>query len=382
MTNHRGLCSVPAMRFPGYSTLLLTASLVVAPACTKKDETSGETAAKKESGGGDEVKTEDKKTDDGGAAKSTGGGEKLGEQPAGAGGGIVSAGSGAAKLAVGGFPSSVTLIPDQAEFILGISVGSIMSSPIYALASAELAQDPDIQGVINILKNCNVDAAKLESIVVGAAKDENFVAVMIGEGVGEDANASCIIKGVQKQAGDPEIADVVTQDGKKMIQFTDGRAYLVDGRTLALATTAWEGALGELIDGKGTPAVSNSKKDLFAKVNGAASIWGVAVVPPELASMGAMFGAPAEISTVQTVTGSVDLSSGAAINMLAGFASEDAAKSVATWMQTMLGEATKDAPAEVAGVVKSVKIEAAGKDVTVAMTATMDDINKAAAAPI
>jgi hypothetical protein len=371
------------MRFPRYSTLLLTTTLVVAPACTKTDEKSGDSAAQKDGGGG-EVKPEDKKTDGGGAeVKPTDNQQaKIGEAKPTDAGGIVSAGSGAAKLAVGGFPSSVTLIPDQAEFILGISLGSIMSSPLYALAAAELSQDQDIQGVLNIFKNCNLDPAKLESVVVGASKDENFVAVMIGEGVGEDANASCVIKGVQKQAGDPEIADVITQDGKKMIQFTDGRAYLVDGRTLALATTAWEGALGELIDGKGTPAASNSKKDLLAKVNGGASIWGVAVVPPEMAAMGAMIGAPAEFSSATTLAGSVDLSSGAAINMLAGFGSEDAAKAVATWMQTMLAEGTKDAPPELAGVVKSVKIEAVGKDVSLSMTSTMDDISKAAAAPI
>jgi len=96
-----------------------------------------------------------------------------------------------------------------------------------------------------------------------------------------------------------------------------------------------------------------------------------------------MFGAPAEFASVKSVTGSMDLSSGAAINVLAGFGSEDTAKSVATQLQALVAEASKDAPAELAGVVKSVTIEAAGTDVKIAMSATAEELATIqAAAPI
>jgi hypothetical protein len=201
--------------------------------------------------------------------------------------------------------------------------------------------------------------------------------VIIGDGIGEDKTASCVIKNIQKMAGDAQLADVVTQDGKKMIQFTDGRAYLVDGRTLAIVTTAWETSVGTLVDGKGTGAAASSKKELFTKVNGAASIWGVASLPPEIAGMAAMFGAPPEFSDVTSVTGSIDLSNGAAVNALAVFGSADKAKSVADQLQTILAAAAGEVPPELANVVKSVKIEAAGTDLKISMTASMDEINKA-----
>ena len=221
-----------------------------------------------------------------------------------------------------------------------------------------------------------LDPNKFDSVVVGVSMTEDFVAIMTGDGIGEDANATCVIKNVQKLAGDPQLAEVVTQDGKKIIQFTDGRAYLVDGRTLAIATTAWESTVTGLIDGSGTSATAG-KKDLFAKVDGGASIWGVASLPPEIAGMAAVFGAPPEFSSVTAVTGSIDLSNGAAVKALAVFNGEDKAKAVNDQLTALVAEASKEAPPELGNVVKSVKIQNTGADLSVEVTATMDDITNA-----
>jgi hypothetical protein len=360
------------MRNLGYTTLLLTASLVVTPACNKKEET-GDSAAKKTDGDG---KVEDKKAGEAGGGSSVGGSAAGGS----ADGGLAGT---ATKLAAGAGASAISLIPDNAEFIMGMSVGSIMSSPFYKLAEAEMNKDPEVAKMLTMVKDCGLDPQKLESVVVGVAQDENFVLVMVGEGLGEDQKAKCLIDGVQKSAGEGAAGEVATTDGKKSIQFAKGRAYLVDGRTLALTTTGWDSTLVSLIDGKGSPAISNSKKDLFAKVNTNATMWGLAVIPPELAGMAPMFGAPAEFSSVQNVTGSLDLSSGAAINVLAGFNSEATAKSVAEQLQALLVVAGQEVPPEFAGVMKSLKIEAAGTDLKVALSATADELAKIqAAAPI
>ena len=362
------------MRTLGYSSLLLAASLVVAPACSKKEETSGDAAAAKKDG---EAKDGDKKdaaakTDESAPAKAE-------ADPA---GGVAAAAGDSAKLAAGGFPSAISLIPEQAQLIVGLSPKGITGSPVYAMMAKELENDSEFQDALSAFKDCGLTPDNFESVVVGLNMDENFVAVITGEGIGEDKNASCLIKNIQKQAGDAQIADVVTQDGKKLIQFTDGRAYLVDARTLAITTTAWESAVDGLVGGKGSSAASGSKKDLFAKVDGNATIWGVADVPAELAPMAALLGAPAEFSSVKQVTGSIDLSNGAAVKLLAGFASEDTAKSVHEQLTALLAEAKKEAPAEVSAIVDSVKFEAKGTDLTVSMSATMDDITKAQAADL
>jgi hypothetical protein len=363
------------MRTLGYSTLLLATSLVVAPACSKKDETSD--AAAKADGGKEASKEETAKTGD----TPAGDAKPADAQPTPE-GGLAGAAGGSAQLAAGGFPSAISLVPEQAQFVLGISPKGITGSPIYAMMAKELDNDPEFQKALSAFKDCGLDPATFESVVVGVSMDENFVAVITGAGIGEDKNASCVIKNIQKQAGDSQLAEVVNQNGKKLIQFTDGRAYLVDARTLAITTTAWEGTVDGLVGGTGTPAATGSKKDLFAKVDGSATIWGVADVPAELAGMAALFGAPSEFSSIKQVTGSVDLSSGAAVKMLAGFTSEATATKVTTQLQAMLAEAAKAAPAELAPMIGTVKIASAGADMTMSMSASMDDITKAQAAQL
>lgn len=360
------------MRNLGYPTLLtrrpaaeclLAASLLVTTACSKKDESSD---SDKKADGGD-AKVDDKKAAD---AKSGGGST----------GGLASA---ATKAATGATSSGIALIPDQAELIMGLSVGTIMASPYYKLAEAELNKDPEVAKMLTMVKDCGLDPQKLESVVVGISQDENFVLVMVGEGLGEDAKAKCLIDGVQKSAGKGAAGEVETTNGKKSLTYAQGRAYLVDGRTLAMTTTAWDGALVSLIDGTGSSAIGGSKKDLFAKTNTGATMWALANIPPELAGMIPMFGAPAEFASVKSVTGSIDLVDGAAINVSAGFTSEDAAKSVVTQLQALVAVATGEVPPEFAGVVKSLKIEAAGTDVNVALSATPDELAKLqAAAPL
>lgn len=312
------------MRSLGYS-MLLAAALVVAPACTKKS---------------DDAKTE------------------------------------ASALPAGG---PIALIPDAAEFVVGLSPKAISGSPIFGVLGPELEQQSEYRELLATFKDCNLDPLKFDSVIVGMSQSQDWAAVVVGDGVGDDNNASCIVKSMQKQAGDAQVADVVTKDGKKMIEFTDGRMYLLDGRTLAMASPGWQDVVGGLIDGKGTPANSGGKKDLFGKVDATASIWGMAAIPPEYASMAPALGAPPEFASIRSVAGSIDLSSGAAITTLAVFDSADTAKSVADELQATIGDARDMVPAELSNVVNSVKIEASGTDLKLALSATMDDINKAKA---
>ena len=281
----------------------------------------------------------------------------------------------------GASADAVKLIPDEAEFIVGLNPKTITASEAYKSISAELENEPDFKEMMTTAEGCGVKPTEFDAIVVGANQAEEFVAVIVGDGIGEDDNAVCIIKAVQKASGEEEIAEVTKEDGKKVIQFTDGRAYLVNKNMLALATTAWEDKVGELIDGKGTPAIENSKKDLYAKVDTKAAMWFLAEIPPELAGMAAM--AAPEAAEVKTAAGTIDLSKGAAINFVAGFDAEDKATAVATKLQELFDTVKGEAPKELAGVVQSVKIEASGTDVKISVSATTDEINAAkAVAPL
>jgi hypothetical protein len=268
---------------------------------------------------------------------------------------------------------AVKLIPDEAEFVVGLNPKAITGSEVYKQFSAEIEKEAEFKEAMSAFEECGLKPTEFDAVVVGANQAEEFVAVIVGDGIGEDDNASCVIKNIQKMSGEDEAADVTKEDGKKVIQFTDGRAYLVNKNMLALATTAWEDKVGELIDGKGSPAIENSKKDLYGKVDAKAAVWFIAEVPAELAGMAAM--AAPEASEVKNVAGSVDLSKGAAVDFVAGFDSEDKAKAVAEKVQGMFDGVKGEAPKELAGVVESVKIEASGSDVKFAVSASIDDIN-------
>ncbi|WP_181198344.1 hypothetical protein [Enhygromyxa salina] len=266
-------------------------------------------------------------------------------------------------------------MPDEAEFVVGLNPKSITESEAYKKFATDLEKEDDFKEAMSAFEECDLKPTEFDAIVIGANQAEEFVAVIVGEGIGEDDNASCVIKKIQKMSGEEEAAEVTKEDGKKVIQFTDGRAYLVNKNMLALSTTAWEDKVGELIDGKGTPAVENSKKDLFGKVDSKAAVWFIAEVPAELAGMAAM--AAPEATEVKTVAGSVDLSKGAAVNFVAGFGAEDKAKATADKVQEMFDGIKGEVPEQFAAVVESVKIEASGSDVKFAVSASMDDLTAA-----
>lgn len=266
------------------------------------------------------------------------------------------------------------LIPDEAEMIVGMNPKAITESELYKAFGSEIEKEADFQEAVSSFKECGLEINAIESVVVGIkASSEDFVAIVSAEGIGKDDTASCIIKNIQKMNGDEEVADVTKDDGHKIIQFTDGRAYLVNDNMLAMVTTAWEDKIGELIDGKGTPAIDNSKKDLYGKVDNKAAVWFLAEVPSEMAAGAAMI-AP-EASKIKTVIGSVDFSKGVAVDMVAGFGSEEDAKAVAESAKKQFDEVKGMAALiGMSSAAESVKIEAAGSDVKVAASASMEEI--------
>ena len=275
----------------------------------------------------------------------------------------------------GASADAVKLVPDEAEFIVGLNPSAITGSEVYKEFSGDLEKEADYKEFMSAFEDCGLEPNKFDAVVVGATQSEDFVLVVVGSGIGEDDNASCVIKNIQKLGGDEEGAEVTKEDGKKVIQFTDGRAYLVNKNMLAVATTSWEDKVGELIDGKGTAAIDGKKKDLYGKVDSKAAVWFIAEVPAELAGMAAM--AAPEATEVKTAAGSIDLSKGVAVTLLAGFEDDDKASATATKLQELFDGVKGDAPSEMSSVIESVKIEASGPDVKLGVSATLDDIKAA-----
>lgn len=362
------------MRRLAFSTIFLaTAFVLVAPGCTKSATDAAATDANK----GEAAANDAKKAGDAGEQNK----DKPADSPAppaeAAPPAELAPSAGVALIAnppTGALAASLALVPDQAEFVIGLSPKLITASPFYALVATEMAQDPQFQAALSSFKECDIDPAKFESVVLGFSQEEEFVAVVNGESIGQEAKASCVIASMQKQAGDTQAATVAEQGGLKSIQFTDGRAYLVNEQTLAITTTNWDATVAGLIGGQGSSVMAGKQSQLFAKVNTQAGMWGVAEVPAQYAAMAGAAGMPPEFSSLQGAAGSIDLTSGAVVTVLGSFDSPDKATAVATQLQAMVSAMGPQMPAELAGVAKSVKIEAKGADLMLAMSASMADI--------
>jgi|GEM_PF-2385980 len=356
------------MRHLAFSTIFLATSLVViAPGCSK----SGKDADAEQAKGAADAKPADAAKSAATANPADAGAEAIARPEAGGGPAVAAAAHDAGQ---GPFAAALALVPEQVEFMVGLSPKAIHASPFYAMVAKELAEDPQFRDALASFKECGIDPSKLDAVVIGFNQSEEFMVVVGGEAIGEDAKATCVIGTIQKQAGEGATATVVTEDGRKQIEFSDGRAYLVNDQTLALTSTAWQPAVTELINGKGTPAFTGNKRELFAKVDTGASVWGVAAVPSEFAAMAGMLGLPPELSGLQGLTGSVDLSTGVGVSVLGTFDGPQKATAVATQLQSQLAAIAPAVPAELAGVVKTIKIEAREADLALTMSATVAEL--------
>ena len=271
---------------------------------------------------------------------------------------------------------AVKLIPDGADAIGGVNLKSVTGSELYK-TYAEKIPDDGLNEFKTALEGCNLKMENLEAVVVGMSPEtEDFSAVIVGEGIGNKENAVCIVNKMKEKSGETDKAEVTTVDGKDVIEAEDGRMFLVSENMVALASKGWQDKVAELIDGKGKAAIDGSAKDLYSKADPKAAMWFLATVPAEMGEQAAGFAEKA--SAMKSFVGKVDLSGGLAVELIAGFGDDAAATGAAEELNGMVEQFGPMAGEELAGVVKSVKIEAKGSDLNLGMTATMDDIAAAA----
>jgi len=275
----------------------------------------------------------------------------------------------------GASADAVKLIPDGAEAIAGINIQSVTGSDVWKTYSEKIPEE-GLQEFEKTLEGCELSMDGLDAIVIGLSQTQDYSVVIAGKGIGEPDNATCLVNEMKKRNGETDEVEVTKVDGHEVIEASDGRMYLVNKNMVALASKGWQDEVGELIDGKGTPAIENSKKDLYKKADHKAAVWFLAEVPS------AMLGDAKEVaekaSTVSSIVGKVDLSNGVAIDLIAGYADGDSATAAATELQALVDQYGPLAGEELGGVVKSVKIEADGSDLNLAVSASMSDLETAA----
>ena len=271
----------------------------------------------------------------------------------------------------GGGADAVKLIPDSAEMIFGVNPKAVTGSDVYKTYSEKIPDD-GLKKATTALEGCNLSIDSLDALVVGVSMDENATVVVSGKGIGNKENVVCLIDKMAEESGSEEKAEVTSVDGKDVVEQEDGRVYLVNENTIAFATKGWQDAVAELIDGKGKPATENSLKDLYGKADTKAAVWMLGNVPADVAKQAE--GMAKASAAVKSFVGKIDLSSGFGLELIAVFADDAGATEAATELTALVEQFGPMAGEEMAGVVKSVKIEASGSDLNLSVAASMDDI--------
>lgn len=194
------------------------------------------------------------------------------------------------------------LIPETAQWLVRIDPARVMNSAFWSLLGAPIETN-DLSGVFAGLRECGIEPAGLEEILVGfETVDENFVFVMRGPGVGQGELATCALRAVHRRVlGDSEVEVRESPTprefgGYTMIPFDDGAGYLLNPDELVLTTLGWQQQVAQLAQCMGRPALQSYSgsglASLISRVDTRADVWAIGTLTPTMASFLAMLGLP------------------------------------------------------------------------------------------
>ena len=226
------------------------------------------------------------------------------------------------------------LIPDAATVIGGVNMQEMMKSPLYD-GNKEMLEKGEQKEVMDAAKECNLGTDTWKSVVFGVdpeGGDSKMAIVLVADGLGKKENLECVAGKIKEKDDGKEPWTMEEKDGKLVLTIDEGKVtgYVVNDNTVALAGKDWAGAVAELIDGKGKPAVDNSLKDVLGRTDMSKAIWAAGVVPASMAT------GPAD--GMKDGALSVDMSSGLEIAASIGVKDADTATAKAEEFNKQFGE--------------------------------------------
>ncbi|MBL8941534.1 MAG: hypothetical protein JNK45_00235 [Myxococcales bacterium] len=269
----------------------------------------------------------------------------------------------------GGGADSAKLIPDAATVVGGVDVAGLVKSELYT-TNKDLIEKGEGKEMLDAATACNLGLDKWKSVAFGMDPTKQaYAAVVNADGIGKEENLTCIHGKIKEKSG-TEPWKVEEKDGKKVLTMQDGGVgYIVNEGSIVLASKDWAAGVKDLIDGKGKSVFDGSLKEVIGRADTGKTIWVAGTLPAEM-----LKGSPAD--GAKDAAGSIDLSSGVALAASVGFADAAAATAKKDELQKQFDgmKAMAGTVGVPQSVVDSVKIDASGNAVTVAVKATNDDI--------
>lgn len=268
---------------------------------------------------------------------------------------------------------SLGLIPEGADMLVHLSPTAIARSSLWQVLEPALAQSPEWAEVFS---GCGMQVEEFEHLLVGARQsDEAFVAVVAGQGIGRPDRAQCVITAIQRSAGDEQAAQVETSPDDPntlIIQFTDGRAFLLGENLLAVATTAWEDDVARLARCQDVGAVQRSLLDPMRAVDLGAPVWFAARPWPEIVDL--LASSVSELGQMSSASANMYLDSGMEISAHVELGDPQTAASLASTLQGFIQMFAVGAPQGLTDVAGRMRADAAGSGVDMRVMLTVDEL--------
>ena len=225
----------------------------------------------------------------------------------------------AAAVSVGGPVAPISLIPADANVVLGVNFEELVSSAVWRANEAKI-RAADTEHLLDDARACNLGPDKWRTLVmaVNANASEQQVIVMSAFGIGTVGALECINAKASAQ-GEPLFASI-KQEGDELVVVRaaeQGRGWALDSDTLVLAGPGWQDAVAGLIRGDGKTVMNGPLATTLGGTDVSASLWGAAALPTSMAN-GVLSGA-------QDIVGHVYLGSGAGIALRVKFESGESA---------------------------------------------------------
>jgi hypothetical protein len=276
----------------------------------------------------------------------------------------------------GGNAAGSKLIPEQATIMGGIDIAGLMKTKHYTDNKGMLESQREWTEMSAAAKACNLDPEKaLGSILFGTDGKANFAAVITGEGLGDEKNLTCIADKAKEKNGGKTPFTIADDGGKKVLRMDggDGTGFIVDAKTVIFVSKSWEGAVKELMDGKGKPAIDGPNKAVFARADQSKHIWAAGLIPAEAAGMAKGMGAEPKDFSI-----SLDLADGMSFQAALGLASADQATALKKKADEGLAMVKGLAPMMgiPAKALETLKIDTKDNQISVSASMSNDDVKQ------
>lgn len=270
------------------------------------------------------------------------------------------------------------LIPADATLLAHVDLQGLAGSPLWAANKSLMDADPEVKKQVDALAACNMPLTGFKSLDLGVGADGvDVAAVVTGAGIGKVQNLTCLqdqLKG--------ENFRVEPQGGTHVLVLEGGEAhgYLVNEDTLAFVSKAWDAPVRNLMLGSGTAVRDGKLKDVLAQVDQKRHVWFAGTVSPKLAALTDAI--PGGMSGLQSIAGSLDLTTGLALVMSFGMENPDRASATLAQVKQQFDTVKPMAGAFGLPPAAVDRVQFDKKDNAVTLTASlnMDEINAMRAA--